>query len=215
MNELASRIKNFWEKTSPRNAHLGESGEAPEMMSRYKKVLKDIRIAGRTFLDFGCGGGLLGKYVLEKGAFKYIGYDVAERSIRIAEANTSSFVNREFILIRHHHWDLFIRQPDIIVCLACIIHFPSREYLDNVLQTFDESNADHIILEIRDTGDGTVFHEKPYQKGTMSVIMACRTNEKYISERLKNYELIDKTDEKAAPTHCQILRYTRRKINDS
>lgn len=215
-NKLAENIKKFWNGTSPRNAHLGQSGEAEFLLARYRALVTDrIKCRGKVVVDFGHGGGLLGLHLLaDCGAARYVGYDVAERSNQVAAENLKGFENKELILLTEHRWDFAAHRPDVLVCLAVMIHFPTRAYLDNFLATVEASGARHLVLEIRDVGQGTVFQTQPYSEGCFAMqprsCLTCATSAAHVAERLPSYRLTDKTDPAAAPTRCQVLWFTRR-----
>lgn len=210
---LADKMRNVWNTTIPRNAHLGLSGEKEMMFSRYKNLITDkIGVTNKTIIDFGCGGGLLGLYLLSNFKIKkYIAYDCAERSLKVAKENLKDFNNVELNYIERHVWNFAEKKPDIIICLAVIIHFPTQVYLDNFLKTCNESGAKKLVLEIRDTGEGNRFQANPYES-VKQTILACATNEKYVSDKLANYRLVDMTDAAKAPTNCQVLWYDRKKV---
>lgn len=212
MSALGDKMKIVWENTGTRNAHLGLDGEADAMAARYKALITEkLSVKNKTIIDFGCGGGLLGKYLLGNFAIKkYIAYDLAMRSLSIAQENTKEYENREFNYLKNHVWNFAEKKPDIIICLTVIIHFPTQVYLDNFLKTCNESGAKKLVLEIRDIGKGNVFQRDPY--ATMKqTLLACCTNEAYVSSKLPNYELTEKTDATKASTNCQVLWYTRKK----
>lgn len=214
MNPLAEKMKKVWETTVTRNAHLGLDGEREDMLKRYEALVTSrINVNNKTIIDFGCGGGLLGVHLLNNFKVKkYIAYDLATRSLKIAMENLREFNNTEFNYISRYVWDFAEKKPDIIICLAVIIHFPTQVYLDNFLKTCNESGAKKLVLEIRDTGKGNVFQKNPYAS-VKQTILACNTNEKYVSSKLTEYSLIDKTDATKAPTNCQVLWYEKKKAN--
>lgn len=209
-NKLATNMRNIWNTTSPRNAHLGISGEKSMLIARYKElVTSKINVTGKRVIDFGIGGGLLGRLLLSKFDIAYyIGYDLAERSINAARVNMAEFDNKELILLTKHIWSFVEKKPDIIVCLACIFHFPTNLYLDNFLLECNKSGAEYLVLEIRNSGKGTIFQSNPYSS-IQKTLMACDTEPKYMSNKLSQYDLVKFTDNKEAPTNCQILWYKR------
>ena len=211
MNKLAAKMKNVWENIKPRSAHLGISGEKEIMFARYKALITDkIKVNNKTIIDFGCGGGLLGLYLLQtyKPA-EYIGYDLAERSLANAKINLINYENALLIELKEHRFNFALHNPDIIVCLACIIHFPTQLYLNNFLIECNQSKAKKLILEIRDAGSGTKFNKTPYAN-LDNVYKACFTEETYLSERLTNYNITDKSE--ISETGCQVLWYTLKKV---
>jgi 2-polyprenyl-3-methyl-5-hydroxy-6-metoxy-1,4-benzoquinol methylase len=210
MSDLAKRMNSVWNKTSPRNAHLGISGEKEFLYNRYRALVTDkIDVNEKIIIDFGIGGGLLGKYLFENFKIKkYIGYDLAERSINTAKNNLVNYKEKELILINRHVWNFKEKNPNIIVCIACIFHFPTLTYLNNFLNECNLSESEYLILEIRNFGKGNIFQSDPYSTVKQS-LMACTTTDEYVTNKLSNYKLIEKTDWKLAPTNCQILWYKR------
>jgi SAM-dependent methyltransferase len=212
---MAQRIKKFWEGTNERNAHLGLSGEEDYLLKRAEELVgKRVRVQNKTVIDFGCGGGYMGKYVLSHGAKKYIGFDIAERSVKRAKQNTAEFADRAQFILHNHTWDFPSLKPDIIVCLAVIIHFPSKTYLDNFLSSVNTSGAKNLVLEIRNKGRGTFLQTEPYSAqcfvASPKTCLTCETSPEYVTERLPNYELTDQTNPVTAPTNCQVLWFKKK-----
>ena len=213
---LAQRIKKFWENTNERNAHLGLSGEEDYLLERADVLVgKRMKVKDKTVIDFGCGGGYMGKYVLSHGAKKYIGFDIAERSINRAKETTAEFADRAQFILHNHTWDFPSLKPDILVCLAVMIHFPAKSYLDNFLASVNTCGAKNLVLEIRNKGNGTVMQPQPYSeacfKATPKTCLTCETSPEYVAERLPAYELTDQTDPVSAPTNCQVLWFRKKR----
>lgn len=209
-HSLGSLMKRIWERIPSRGCHLGLDGEEPSMMKRFETILDGIAIKGKTIIDYGCGGAILGKYVMENGAEKYYGYDVSKRSLEYAEKRLQEYKKAELNLVVTHDINFAEKKPDILCSIACLLHFPNKSYLDRFLARCNESGAKYVILEIRNQHIGTVFQEKQYNSFN-SVIMACRTDPEYISSGLSNYKIYKETDPDKAPTSCQLLWY--KKIN--
>lgn len=211
MNNMAQTMKKTWNTLPYRLAHFGVSGEREMLLQRFETLLTDkIDVTGKTIIDYGCGGGLLGLHLLSKFKIKkYIAYDISERSIERAKAELKKFGNTEFNLVPiPHSWDFRSKSPDIIACFACIIHFPTRLYLGNFMQECNKSNAEYLVFEIRDNGHGTLFQKKPYSsKG--SVIRACYTSAKDIAGMLENYDLIDETE--LSQVECKTLTFRKKR----
>ena len=208
---LASRMRFVWENTISRNAHLGLDGEESLMMERYARyVTGKVNVNRKVVVDFGIGGGLLGKHIFTVAKPKlYVGYDIAERSLRIAAANLEPWRERvKLIHITQHCWSFAEQKPDIIVSLACIIHFPTKLYLDNVLKEMNLSGASRLILEVRDKGRGAWVRPNAYESLKVP-IQTCESPETYVSNLLENYELTEKTEPTAAHG-LQILWYRRK-----
>jgi hypothetical protein len=210
MSRKTNNMIVFWENTSPRNAHLGQDGETDDMFAKYEESFAKTNVKGNV-IDFGCGGGLLGLYLTRKHSpKKYIAYDIAERSLAIAKKNVPE---GEFNIINTNTFNFAAKKPDIIISLACMIHFPNKVYLDNFLAACNISGAGKLILEIRDTGRGTIFQKDAYAfpLKTKRTCLTCETSAGYVASKLTGYELMDKTDPAKAPTNCQVLWFKKKR----
>ena len=201
-------VKQAWENMSDTGAHRKATkyfGSEKKMMDRFKRLLTDkIDVTDKVIIDYGCGGGYLGKH-LEKFNIKYYyAFDIAEKSINRAKENVktmnASFIRTSVIPALKEF------NPDIFCSFACIIHFPTKNYLNGFLKTVNACEAEYLVLEIRDKGIGTKFRDNTY-KTYQDLVNACYTNEEYVSKKLGSYKLIEKTDPKKAKTNCQILWY--------
>lgn len=92
--------KDFWEKKiltweegryEPRKAKGGlmeRIADASSMSLRYRirvaVELLEPHIKGRSVLEIGCGSGLIAQRLIEAGASRYVGIDIAEAAIKIA-----------------------------------------------------------------------------------------------------------------------------------
>lgn len=216
MNKLANNMRRFWNNTAPRNAHLGLSGEEEFLIKRaHDMVIDKMSVKGKTVIDFGHGGGYIGKALLDAGCKQYIGYDIADRSNKRASENLAGYENKELILLTEHRWNFAEKNPDIIVALAVMIHFPTQAYLNNFLATVEVSGAKRLVLEIRDQGVGTVLQREPYNEGCFRpsprTCLTCSTTKEYIVDRLPSYDLVEFTDPAKAPTQCQVLWFKKKK----
>lgn len=221
MSDLAAKMKQTWETTATRNAHLGLDGEEPMLMARYHALVTDrLDVSNKVVVDFGMGGGLLGKHLFSlrpksRRPSKYIGYDIADRSIERAHevlwglpwAPTTRMDDHvKLIKIERHRWSFAEEHPDVIVCLACIIHFPTEVYLKNVLHEMDISGAKHLVLEIRNKGKGNEFQQSPYST-SKKTLLACNTSPAFVSKTLPHFVQVHST-EPSGVTGLQVLWYT-------
>ena len=217
-NKLAENLKKFWENTAARNAHLGKDGEGADLMERARLFVGEkMSLKNKTVIDFGCGGGFLGKYLLEnKPIKKYIAFDVATRSLSQAKENLKGFEDKtEFRQVIDHTWNFAELKPDVIVCLAVMIHFPTQLYLDNFIRTCENSGAKNLVLEIRNKGRGLVMQKEPYSADCFAAspktCLTCETSPEYVAARLPSYNLVDKTNAERAPTNCQVLWFEKKR----
>ena len=225
---LNEKVKNLWETCRPVDAHLQPEGrhiDKKTMLNRYKNVLDiiDYDFKNKKVIDYGCGGGWLGIYLFEEKEINYYyGLDLAKRSLKEARKNLKKYKNKT---IKKMHLavlsivnidktiDFSKYEADILICLACMIHFPSIYFLLDFLKACDNSNCEKLIFEIRDKNIGTYIDKKAYDT-KIDFYTACLTDEKFISSCLYNYELETKTDNIKHPTGCQLLYYKRLDKND-
>jgi SAM-dependent methyltransferase len=215
---MAAKIKKFWENTGERNAHLGLSGNESFYLKRAEEmVVNHFPVKGKTIIDFGCGGGFIGKTVLDHGARKYIAYDVAARSIARAKETTKEHSGKtEFILLTDHRWDFTSHKPDMIIALAVMIHFPTIGYMDNFLASCETSGAKYLVLEIRNKGRGNIGQSEPYSaecfRPSPKTCLTLETSPAYVARKMPSYELVEETDATKAPPNCQVLWFKKRKV---
>jgi SAM-dependent methyltransferase len=216
--KLANKIKIRWEKCPTAGSHLYPTRwhvSEENMMNRFKTFLKDIDLYNKVIIDYGCGGGYLGRYLFENWNIKkYIAFDIAERSVGRTNEQLEEYKNKKVILLeKNHNMDFVKYKPDIFCSFACIIHFPTQIYLNTFLKNVNNCKAMYLVLEIRNTNKGTVFWKKPY-KNFKAGNRACITEPDYISKHLTNYFLYKKTDHNKHKTNCQILYYKCLKKGD-
>ena len=183
------KIKNFWENCSTTFAHITTDDwlkSKDNLFSLYYKKLKYFKINpnDKSITDYGIGGGYLGKYLLSNfNINKYIGIDIAERSIESAKKNLSSYRNVEFYLTPVNFKDL---DSDLFISLAVIQHFPNLKYLNDFLSNLNVSNIEELLLQIRYSEENKF--SKSY-KTHADARLGCQTNSEYMLSRLTNYQL--------------------------
>lgn len=188
------KIKNFWEECNTTFAHITTDDwlkSRENLFNLYARKIKyfNIDLDGKKIIDYGIGGGHLGMYLLSNFKIKkYIGIDIAERSIISAKENLSSHENVELFLTPVSFRDL---ESDIFISLAVIQHFPSLEYLDDFLTNLNNSAAKELLLQIRYSKDNKF--SKSYETHS-DVRLGCQTSPEYLSFRLNNYRLEKKSN---------------------
>lgn len=215
MKNCNNIIKERWEKVSGHFAHLLPGrwlGTEEDMFNRYKEsVLNQLDCIGKTVIDYGCGGGFLGKLMLKEYRIKkYIGVDIAKRSLDHAKENLKDFDKTEFILI-DDKFKLNKIKGDILISIACIQHFPVLSYLKKFLKNVNASKIRKVVLQIRH-GEKTVFDRNCYEENR-DLRFACRTNEGFVTEILKNYKLVYSSE--IDVEDFQFLFYDLRGENES
>lgn len=197
------QVKDFWEKCDISFAHL----TADRHLGGYDKLTKFwetrflndlskiIDLSTSVVIDYGTGAGYLGMYLNEKHNIKkYIGIDIAERSIAEAEKNLQK-TDADYILLLAPviFSDL---EPDVFISQAVIQHFPTEEYLVDFLENVNMSGSKVVMLQIAEataiTKNKTAQIKNNDYLHTNDVVRRCTTYPAFVSEKLTNYTLKSK-----------------------
>ena len=200
-------VKDYWESCAFKYAHLNDGKErllraGTPLEAIYKENFMDfIDFEGKVMLDYGIGCGVLGRYLFENRKLKkYIGIDIAARTLKIA----SHVLRKHPVMLALAPQDMRRYKADILTCLACIQHFPDERHLQGFLENVNKSKVKYAVLQIR-SAKKMIFNNAYEEKGNIGE--ACLTNKKYISDRLTNYKLIKNS--KVFPNKYQYLIYKR------
>jgi trans-aconitate methyltransferase len=198
------KVREYWETCKANYAHLKENRDletAVKLRNLYKKVFMDhIDFKDKTMIDYGTGSGHVGKYLFDHyGLGKYIGIDIAHRSLKTANYYLKGY-NAKFKLAPQNFGDF---KADIFISLACIQHFPSEKYLIEFLNNLNKSNIPILVLQIRHYKN-TIFNNAYDRKDSLRGL-ACRTNYEYVNRVLTKYNL--KRKSKKGPSGYQYLIY--------
>lgn len=202
--ELFKKMHMLWDRMPKKGKYI-EFDDCYNIINRFKdNFINKIDVYNKIIIDYGCGGGWLGKILQDYNIKKYIGYDLCDDSINAAKKLLKGCKNIEIKKVINHDWDFRKDNPDIFCAFACILHFPTLEYLDRFLMRVNESNAKFLFLEIRNKINGNKFYRNAYANFE-SVVDACHTYPEYLQEKLTNYKLeyISEKDK----YYCQILRF--------
>ena len=110
-------------------------------------------LSGKRLLDYGIGGGLLGKVLLDSPhqIAHYVGIDISERSLDAARKRLThaGFLPSQFTLLYAPQafselWPV----PDVLISQAVIQHFPSRAYADAFFGSVEASAIPLLLLQI-------------------------------------------------------------------
>lgn len=190
MNEQDMKI--FWEQCPPRFAHLdgGHTMNRRRLVvslgKTFEKSVKAEEIDGKVIADYGCGGGHLGQYLLGNyNIEKYIGIDMAERSLNKAAISLERYQNIEF---KQSPIDFSTLNADIFVSISVIQHFPNKEYLDNFLENINTSKIPKVLLHIRSKSTQCEFLDD--YSSQRKVALCCYVHGSYIRRKLSAYKAI-------------------------
>jgi len=179
-------MKRFWNNCYPSFAHLTPRKKYPKEL--YKKY---FNLKNKIVLDFGGGGGHLGKFLFDEFKIaKYVDIDISERSLSVAKKTLKGY-NAYFCLNINQSFELY--KADFLLCRAVIHHFPNVEYLNNFLSNVNDSKIADLLLSIKScTNENYKFIEDSYKKNILAVRSSCLVHPDYISEKLTNYSFIHK-----------------------
>jgi len=192
-----SEVRDFWETCDETFAHikidewLGNYAELTEKWeNQFITKLNDFfPLNGSMITEYGCGGSYLGVYLKDKyNVSKYRAMDIADRQLKESKNNLDKLNDLDYELIRVDN--LIDDSNDVFICQAAIQHFPNQQYLDSFMERLNKNKYKFCVLQIR-YSPVTWFSPKDY-KG-MSVTRMCNTNERYISKKMDNYEIVWKS----------------------
>ena len=190
------QLKLFWNNCDLHFSHNVIGGHLSNYSTLTKKwesyFIDKVVFKDKTVLDYGIGGGYLGKYLLDNKKIKYYyGVDISERSIQKTSQILKKY-NQKKLLNTNIFYDDFKDKVDIFISQACIQHFPTEKYLIEFLKQINSLKLDIVILQIAINMDNTTeFHNKQYNS-TSNVVRACYTNEGFLLKYLDNYSIYHK-----------------------
>lgn len=151
-----------------------------------------------TIVDYGCGGGQLGKHMNDRFELKeYIGIDIAYRQLEASEIYLRKY-NRDLMILAHRAplyftlkfakavKDFADIKADVFICQATIQHFPRTSYLDDFLDNVNYSAIKTVVLQYRYNGETMVKNDKYTE--VKDVCFKCYTTKEYIAAALDNYK---------------------------
>jgi SAM-dependent methyltransferase len=155
--------KEYWESCKPLLAHRTLEGMAfneEQLFRSWEKLWIEpcnIDFKGKSVVDFGCGGGFLGKYLLSKGEIaEYYAIDIAEESIKSAQSRLSEYENCVYSTEINN-----IPKGDILVCQAVIQHMPSIKETNKLINKFNKSKIDTLVLQLK-YADNPEFNDNDF-----------------------------------------------------
>jgi 2-polyprenyl-3-methyl-5-hydroxy-6-metoxy-1,4-benzoquinol methylase len=175
-------IKEKWEKDTTTNKFRHIEVDEKQLNDVYKRFVTDVvDCKDKTIIDYGIGGGWLGKRLLSLGIKKYIGFDICQQSIEFAKDNLKDFENKRIIEVKDIP-DFKRYKADVFVSLACVQHFPDIDYVNEWVRKLNDSGINDIIIQYRYNKENKI---KIWSKGVQT--FACELPLKYITDRMSNY----------------------------
>jgi 2-polyprenyl-3-methyl-5-hydroxy-6-metoxy-1,4-benzoquinol methylase len=149
-----SNIKQIWSSTNKGWRHIVKNMSEQKKDRIIKRVEKNLLSnelyeSVESVLDWGCGGGLISKVLLEKGYHVYV-VDLIQDSINSAleyapKISYSQLINEDENKIKY-----LGPKPDVIFCNEVIQHFPSYNYFKKILDIWTKDiNPKYISIQVK------------------------------------------------------------------
>lgn len=202
MIKKESYLKAWQERVGETTCHLdyNEHLKKANLTKQFKQAVGDYNLNECSVIDYGCGGALLAEYLAQKFnlAF-YDGFDVCHRSIersgkRLEKLYSENKLKGGYLKLVEPVAPMINKAVDFIFCLNVIQHMPDIDHLTSLMESFNYSEAKHIILNFRQ-GEEVAFCPTPY-KTTTEINLANTLTLTYIDTALSNYKRVRKHGKK-------------------
>jgi len=185
-----SDSKKFWEKCDTTFAHITPNKwlrNRSDLIKSFGKKYGPFDLSNQTIIDYGIGGAFQGIYLLENlNIKKYIGIDIAKRSLDAAKENLKKYDSYRVTLLRAPvEFKQF--KADVFTSFAVIQHFPNQEYLDDFLNNINRSGIPKLILQIRYSKNNKFSGSCKTQD---DVMLGCQTSKEYMLSKLIKYKCV-------------------------
>jgi len=149
-------LRSFWETADPTFSHISYNkwlGSEDLLKSKWQREWLhhyNGTLGGATVVEYGIGGGLLGKHLFEDyGIARYIGIDISDRQVANARQRLAGY-NARFE--RVDALDAAIvsdETPTLVVSQAVIQHFSSVSYFQAFARQLSLIKAPRLMLQTR------------------------------------------------------------------
>eukprot|EP00965_Chrysotila_dentata_P252295 6210603-Pleurochrysis_carterae.AAC.2 len=160
-------LSGYWNNADKEYAHINYNGYLAgekkliqawtDWWLKYSPVSMHRRdvFENATVMEYGIGGGLLGKHLLEKYKVRhYIGVDIAERQLEEASNRLDACCRFKYSRLKVDHIlddvDLNPFRIDVFVSQAVMQHFPSNVYTRKFLGVLSRSRIPFLMLQVRE-----------------------------------------------------------------
>ncbi len=184
-----NKEKKFWETCKRFYAHL-DYNNFESCKKIYVPILKNIDFKEKIVIDYGCGGGWMGQMLFDKFEIKkYIGIDIAQRSLKVSRETLQVYKNVELFEIPVNFKSF---NADIFISFSCIQHFSNEKFLIDFLNNLNNSNIKNVIIQIRYSGKKEFNGNYNIDGGNVGI--TCSIDENYALIFLSNYKLMNLTE---------------------
>jgi len=184
--------KEWWDNDASDAFQHTDEKYVKQTARAWQKFLIRFDWKGKKVLDYGIGGGYLGKALFEDhGISHYTGVDISHKALDVAETTLAKYNTNDHIKLVLTPVQFSEISPDIFVSQQVIQHFPSVDYFKDFLENVDKSNANQVMLQFRASRNGTTYSTDAYSKGGQEdVIFALLADKDFIAQHLKNYKFV-------------------------
>lgn len=193
-------LRSFWERANPTFSHISYEGYLGSEDALKKKWQREWlhhyngTLGGATVVEYGIGGGLLGKHLFEDyGIARYIGIDISGRQVANATHRLAGY-NARFERVDALSASIVSNEtPTLVVSQAVIQHFESLSYFQAFARQLSLIKAPRVMLQTRlgetranlraSSGSAQKFNWKDVQ---FALLLSTRT----LLESLPDYKLV-------------------------
>jgi predicted TPR repeat methyltransferase len=186
---MNNKLKEHWEEKVPKgHKHFIDTMDV-DKINRLKNRVNNFFITKlnfdeiKTAYDWGCGGGLHTKTLSE--ICDVIPLDISNESLLMCEKYTG---------IKGKLVDEVLPNVDLIFCADVIHHFPSLEYLNDILTMWLDINPKYMCLQYK-VSDVITDNDNYYEKN--NYLHSLFLKKDYLLERLPSYSEISYNEEKS------------------
>lgn len=183
-----STVTDFWDTCNESFSHVGGNKNTDNYYKYLNEVLDLYCIdwKDKTIIDYGIGNGQLYLLFNERGAGKYVGIDLSQRSLDKSREFISRINSKMPYELAITPQDFGAFNADIFITLSVIQHFPNEPYCVEFLQNLNQSNIPKLLLQIR-YGDKVRFNDDYSDAG--KVAFSSQMNSEFMLQHLTNYNL--------------------------
>ena len=193
-------LRSFWETANPAFSHISYKGHLGSEDALKKKWQREWlhhyngTLGGATVVEYGIGGGLLGKHLFEDyGIARYIGIDISDRQVANATRRLAGYNARIERVDALSASIVSNETPTLVVSQAVIQHFESLSYFQAFARQLSLIKAPRVMLQTRlgETRDNQLGETRANPKFNLKdVQFALLLSTSTLLESLPDYKLV-------------------------